>query len=229
MGEKLIAQSALRLLRANAGKGSREAAAALEWAADQRDWLWPHGSGTSASPVSDLDWDSLTVAVDSIETGEDETPLDEAVTMVADLLTLGQFDRDLVHAVATLQRTPALGQLRAKLVSAGTDLVRLMGGLAGAPFGEAAARVRRSQAVSLGLLSFEQEYGASVELQLEWSFGRILDEGAADSERVIEALAGARQTASLEPADFAERHAELDLLTRLLRGALRTAAAARPQ
>jgi hypothetical protein len=58
MGEKLLAQRALSLLRDTFGQSSREAGVTLEWAREQRDWLWSGRDwcGVEGEP---LDWESL--------------------------------------------------------------------------------------------------------------------------------------------------------------------------
>lgn len=83
--------------------------------------------------------------------------------------------------------------------------------------------MRRSQVLALGLISIEREY-TGAELQLQWSFARLLDQCLVDELMIIESLAGIRQQASLVRADFAEREHEFDLLVRLLRDAMKTGA-----
>ena len=41
MGEKLLAQRVLALLRENTARSSMTARALLDWARDRKDWLWP--------------------------------------------------------------------------------------------------------------------------------------------------------------------------------------------
>ena len=41
MGEKLLAQRLIRLLRDTTGRSSRTALNLLDWLRDERDWLWP--------------------------------------------------------------------------------------------------------------------------------------------------------------------------------------------
>ena len=84
--------------------------------------------------------------------------------------------------------------------------------------------MRRSQALALGLLCFVREYAGCVDLQLEWSFAKVLDDALADEDRIVAALAGAVQSASLERADFSDHEADFDLLVRLLSGALKSRA-----
>jgi hypothetical protein len=109
-----------------------------------------------------------------------------------------------------------------RLACAGADLAPLLAQLAGAPPAEAWARVRRSEALSLGLLWLGQDGGSygTTELQLQWRFGRVLDEGAVDEARLVDSLAGVRQAASLGRSDFVEHGERFDLLVRLLKGAL---------
>lgn len=225
MGEKLLAQRALSVLRDTVGKSSREAAAALEWARDEREWLWPGrewaAEGTDGETI---DWDSLRDLASHIEAADELPEMFACIRSVADLLDLDEFDRQLIEVTAGFQRLPRLGQLNARLARSGTDMIALFGGVAGAASGAAGARVRRSDALGLGLLCVEREYLGAAELRLHWRFARLLDEGWFDEEKLIGALVGVRQHSTLGPDDFREHAADFDLLARLLSGALKTRA-----
>ncbi|MEA3051591.1 MAG: hypothetical protein QOG72_494 [Sphingomonadales bacterium] len=229
MGEKLLAQRVLALLPDTIGRQSKEALALLDWAADQRDWLWPDriwADPMAGTGGETLDWGALPRLAASIDTAEAEPALLAGIDAVADLLGLGDFDRALLSATAALERLPRLSGLRMRLIGAGADLPALAGRLAGAPPAEASARVRRSEALALGLLYLGVDSGfGAMDLQLQWRFARILEQGLAGEDRLIEALAGVRQEASLGPADFAEHEEVFGLLARLLAGALRSRAA----
>jgi AAA+ superfamily predicted ATPase len=229
MGEKLLAQRALGLLRDTAGPSSQTGAAALGWASDQRDWLWPGRSWTDSPPgliaralgVETLDWETLPRLLDRIETDEPEPPLFVGLRAAAALLELDPFDLALIETVAAFERLPRLSALRFRLGSAGADVPALIGRLAGAPAAEATARIRRSEALALGLLWYGADNGFSgSELQLQWRFARLLDEGPADEARLVSALAGIPQRAGLGRDDFVEQSEAFDLIVRLLRGAL---------
>ncbi|MEO5774536.1 MAG: AAA family ATPase [Sphingomicrobium sp.] len=219
MGKKLMAQRVLTLLRDTVSGKSREAAAALEWVADKRDWLWP--GRFSVLPDADdaaIGWDGLAGLLTCVDDGDDD-PLFETIDTVAELLNLGVFDRDLLLVTAAFQRLPPLSGLRMKLAHSGVDMVALLGQLAGADAGASAARVRRSEAMSLGLILIDRDMGTA-DLALDWKFARLLDEAEIDEERLIDALSGVRQEAVLGRADFAELDADFDLLSRLLKGAV---------
>ena len=229
MGEKLLAQRALALLRDTSGPQSQEGQAALGWAYDQRDWLWPGRSwadqpqqGVFARARSTgLDWDTLPRLLRAIDTDEPEPALWPAIRAAADLLELDPFDLALIQATAGFERLGRLVALRFRLAGAGTDVPALIARIAGAPAAEAASRIRRSEALALGLLWYGVDGGCGgTELQLQWRFARILDEGTLDEARLIDALAGVRQAATLGRADFAELGEPFDLLVRLLRGGL---------
>lgn len=229
MGEKLLAQRALRLLRDTVGPSSQEALAALGWSSDQRDWLWPGQVWADSPPgrigralgVATLDWETLPRLLERIDTDEPEPPLFTGLRAATGLLELDPFDVTLIETVAAFERLPRLSTLRFRLGSAGADVPALFGRLAGAPPAEATARVRRSEALALGLLWYGADTGMSgSELQLQWRFARLLDEGLADEARLVAALAGIPQTASLGRADFDEQVDAFDLIVRLLQGAL---------
>jgi AAA+ superfamily predicted ATPase len=233
MGEKLLAQRALWLLRDTVGLASQEGIATLGWALDQRDWLWPGRAWADSPPgliaralgVETLDWDTLPRLLDRIDTDEPEPPLFAGLRAAAALLELDPFDLALIETVAAFERLPRLSALRFRLGSAGGDVPALIGRLAGAPPAEAAARVRRSEALALGLLWYGADAGlCGNELQLQWRFARLLDGGPADEARLVSALAGVPQAANLGRSDFAEHEQGFDLIVRLLAGALQTRA-----
>ena len=230
MGEKLLAQRVLALLRETVGRQSKEGLAALEWASDQRDWLWPGRTWSAETAPTrfgrcragdTLDWDTLPRLIQAIDTDEPEPDLFGAVRAAADLLALEPFDRDLIATVAAFERLPNLAALRGRFSSGDIAAAPLFARLAGAPAAEAAVRVRRAEAISLGLLFLDRSpaYG-EIDLQLTWRFARMLDAGLLDEARLVEALAGVRQSASLVRGDFAEHEAAFDLLVRLIKGAL---------
>ncbi len=229
MGEKLLAQRVLALLRDTVGRQSKEGLTTLDWATDQRDWLWPGRAwaGEAAPGLfgraggDTLDWDSLRGLIAAIGTDEPEPVLVAGVTAAADLLGLGDFDQALLATVAAFERLPRLAALRQRLANIEADVTTLVGRLAGAAPGEEAARVRRSEALALGLLWLGSSGGYGItELQLQWRFARVLDDGLVDEARLVDALAGIRQSAALDRRDFAAHEPAFDLLVRLLKGAL---------
>jgi AAA+ superfamily predicted ATPase len=233
MGEKLLAQRALALLRDTVGPLSQEGIATLGWASDQRDWLWPGQAWADSPPgliaralgVETLDWETLPRLLDRIETKEAEPRLFAGLRSAAALLELDPFDLALIETVAAFERLPRLAALRFRLGSAGADVPALIGRLAGAPPAEATAHIRRSESLALGLLW----YGADTalcgnELQLQWRFARLFDEGPAEEGRLVAALAGIPQAASLARADFIEHEEAFDLVSRLLAGAVESRA-----
>jgi MoxR-like ATPase len=226
MGEKLLAQRVLALLRENSGRTSATARALLDWAGDRKDWLWPEvewaksrKSGKKGKGKA-LDWDSLPALAAAIEANEPAPPLLGAAEAVARLLEFDRFDSALLRAAVALARLPRLTALRQQLMEAGQDLLALTGCLAGAAEGDAAGRVRRSAPVTLGLLEIGMGKSGGYLLDLDWTFSRLLDQGEVDEERLIEALAGARQKAALGRDAFEEQEASFDFLLRLLYGAL---------
>ncbi|HEX8624431.1 MAG TPA: AAA family ATPase [Allosphingosinicella sp.] len=225
MGEKLLAKQLLVLLRDTTGRKSIAAQTLLDWAQERKDWLWPNRKWPGPKPRRKkarlaLDWDGLPALAAAIDTAEPEPPLFELTGAASRLLDFDRFEAVLLNAVAGLARLPRLSALRRRLADAGVDMLPLLGRLAGAADGEAAGRVRRSGPVSLGLLRIDLARGGGYSVDLDWTFSRVLDGGWADEAALIDALAGIRQSASLGPEDFAEHRGSLDLLERLLRGAL---------
>ena len=227
MGEKLLTQRLIVALRETDGAASRTAHALLEWAMDNRAWLWPAAeagaSGENAKKRKrggKIEWDRLPALAQRINTGEPVSPLETSLGGVSTLLGFDPFEAELLSAVASLQRLPRLSGLRARLTSAGADMLPLIGLIAGAGMADAAARVRRAAPVALGLIRIEMARSGGFTLDLDWRFENLLDCGAAGEDRIVEALVGLPQRAALEPDDFAEHKQSLNLLARLLSGAL---------
>jgi len=229
MGEKLLAQRLVRLLRDTYGRSSRTALALLDWVADQADWLWPDiaFAAPGARRGKRLDWDRLPALADAIRTDEPEPALFASTDAASDLLAFDPFERELLRVVAAFDRLPRLALFRGRLFGSGEDLLALAGRLAGADQGEAVRRARRSGPMALGLLfgGGADCHGGGRDVGVDWRFAKVLDAGLTEPSELIDALAGRRQQARLAAEDFAEQAEPLRLLVRLLAGALRRGAA----
>jgi AAA+ superfamily predicted ATPase len=236
MGEKLLAQRLIRLLRDTNGRSSRTALALLDWARDQRDWLWPDIDWPAAADCDDpaqaavpdpLSWDRLIELADAIDTQGPEPALFASADAVSDLVGFEPFEREVLRVASALDRLPRLALLRGRLFGSGESLLGLVGRLAGAGQGDAARLVRRSGPVQIGLLWVGDGdcHGGGMDLGLDWRFGRVIDAGLSSPAELIDALAGLRQRTTLAPEDFAEHRDAFQLLVRLLTGALRGRAA----
>lgn len=216
MGEKLLAQRLLLLLRETHVGTSDTARALLEWVTDQSEWLWPRRK--NRKPPC---WKTLAARSRAIATDEAPPPLLGCVDAVSRLLELDPFDAGLLSAAVLLARSARLAPLRHLLLAAGENVALLAARVAGAGPDEAAARLRGSAPLALGLLFLSvSPQHRGTDLAIHWRFGDILHKDVTDDARLVEALAGIRQTASLAPADFAEQAEAFDLLVRLFTGAL---------
>jgi len=228
MGEKLLAQRLIRLLRDTYGRSSRTALALLDWAADQADWLWPDiaFAEPGARRGQQLSWDRLPGLADAIETREPDPALFASTDAASDLLAFDPFERELLRVVAAFDRLPRLALFRSRLLGSGEDLLALAGRLAGADRSDAARRARRSSPLALGLLfgGGADCHGGGRDVGVDWRFAKVLDAGFTEPGELIDALAGLRQQAALTAEDFAEQAEPFRLLARLLAGALRRGA-----
>lgn len=218
MGEKLLAQRLLLLLRDMKSDTSRAAQAVLEWTAEQREWLWPQiASGKAAC------WRRLPALARAIEI--DAAPLAGCMASVSRLLELDPFETELLAGAVMLCRSPRLLTLRQRLLAAGEDIGTLLACLAGARPEEAPARLRTAAPVTLGLLTRASEGPlGGLDLAVAWWFGQLLNQELADEAALVDALAGVRQTALLTRSDFADHARAFDLIARLLAGALQSKA-----
>jgi AAA+ superfamily predicted ATPase len=225
MGEKLLAQRLIRLLRDTETRTGRTARTLIDWALDERDWLWPGMEFAEDESRQSL-WERLPALADAIDTEAAPSAMLAAADAVSDLLAFAPFDREVLRAATALSRLQHLSTLRSRFFGCGEDLLRLVGQLAGADAGVAARRVRRSEPVALGLLFAGGNDGmGGREIGVDWQFNRVLDAGLTEPGELIEMLAGVPQRPSLTAADFAEQAEPFALLTRLLGGALRRGAA----
>lgn len=229
MGELKLAQRILRLCHELYGRTSGPAQAVLDWVSVNRELLWPRRVWPEDEPAGDpmvvlkpaVTWDMIPALAAELGPGASGCPLHACVAAVADQLALEPFDRALLDAAVTMQRSPLLASLRMRLGGAGGNELLLLGTLAGADPAHAPQAVRRSKSVTLGLLVVENERAA---LDLAWTFDRLLDRGALDETQLLAALVGVRQVPKLGPEDFTECKPALDLLCRMLSGALRSGA-----
>lgn len=227
MGEKLLAQRLIRLLRDTEGRSSRTATVLVEWASDHRDWLWPDTEIAEVPGDKGARgfWEALPGLAEAIDVDEPPPRVLAAADRVAHLLALDPFDHAVLSIATALTRLPRLATFRSRCFGLREQLVRIVGQLAGAEAVEAAHRVRRSGPVALGLLETPGDSDGDREVALGWDYSRVLDAGLTEPEELIEALAGTPQQATLAMADFAEQAEASGLLTRLLAGALGRGAA----
>jgi hypothetical protein len=90
MGEKLLAQRLIRLLRETEGRSSRIAKTLAEWAGDHRDWLWPEVEFTEVpgdEGARDF-WEALPGLAEAIDVDEPPPRALAAADRVAQLLAL---------------------------------------------------------------------------------------------------------------------------------------------
>lgn len=213
MGEKDLARGMILLLREHIGAKSGAGKALVEWIEGQRDWLWPEGEGPET-----VDWASVGGFADRISSGETGTPI-RLAEAIADALSLEGFDRALLVAVVAFHRADRLIGLRAALERECADMPAMFGMLAGAEAGRAAFAVRASLPVGLGLVEVAMKSIGGVDLDLSWTFARLLNRGVPEPDWLADAFAGPRQDTVLTLDDFAGV-AEAGLLVRLLEGAV---------
>ncbi len=135
------------------------------------------------------------------------------------LLNLQPFDARLLTLMIACDRLPRLSSLLNSVNSEVRDLPAVLGELAGAPPLEADPRVRSSEVLKLGLVAFGLRIRHDNPVEIRWPLARVLDRNPTPQE-LGDALAGPRQAAGLDMADFAHV-ADADFLVRLLQGAAR--------
>ncbi len=135
------------------------------------------------------------------------------------LLSFDAFNARLLTLMIACARLPRLSVLLDNLEDHIRDLPAVLGELAGADALDAGRRVRASEVMKLGLISFGIKGRNDDAVEIRWTLGRILDREPAP-EALAEALSGKRQAADLELADFAHV-GDTGFLVRLLQGAVK--------
>ena len=182
MGEKLLAQRLIRLLRDTNGRSSRTALALLDWAADQRDWLWPDiafagcGGGRRRSPGETLSWERLPALADAIDTDEPEPAL--FASRRRGRRRCSASIRSSARCCASSRRWTgcrAWPRCRGRLFGGGEDLLALVGRLAGADArrrGAARAALRAGRARPAVRRRRRRPWRRHATLGVDWRFAR---------------------------------------------------------
>jgi SpoVK/Ycf46/Vps4 family AAA+-type ATPase len=220
MDEHYIVRSILLRIGRGMPATTSIAKAVTEWAQPHADWLL-----AGVCLEGELGWDALLEGVARAETGERTPP--QALRLAAELarlLGLGAIDSALLQLMVACDRLQRVSSLTEIAARHGRDLPTLLGVLAGSDLQDAERAVRQSPVLRLGLVGFVSDWQGVVEVDIRWPLERLLDRAPASGAEMIDALVGARQTATLTLEDFAHV-ADVDFLVRLLRGAVAERAA----
>lgn len=136
------------------------------------------------------------------------------------LLGLDETDKRITMAILGIDRDPLLASLAAMLDRHRIDNFCVIQAAAGLESGQGERQVRKHPLCAYALVDFERGTNGHRALYVRWSLERLLDRMPDDEAGIIEALVGARMSASLDPESFAHIP-EFDLLVRLLKGAAR--------
>ena len=216
MNEHSIVRSlVLRIVRDIAPK-SQPAQRVLNWASVQGEWLLGAAWLTEKKP----DWAHFLACLKEAPlVDEPRPPILDLADELGRLLHLEPFDARLLTLMIACDRLPRLADLLEGVADHIRDFPAVLGELAGAEVLDAAAQVRRSEVLKLGLIAFGIRQRHDDPVEIRWPLRRVLDRGPAP-EDLAEALAGRRQVPSLDLADFAHV-GDADFLVRLLAGAVR--------
>lgn len=183
-------------------------------------WAKNNGSWLIGRSAAKLGWGALLAAlVEARAPAEVRPRVLSLAEELGELLALEPLDAALLQAVIAVDRLPRPAAVARIAAQHGQDLPALVGYLVGVGMHEAESRVRRSPVLQLGLARFVASRQGHVELDLDWMLTRLLDRAPAHAVDIIDALAGPRQMAALDLADF-DHVADADFLVRLLRGAV---------
>ncbi|WKL57354.1 AAA family ATPase [Asticcacaulis sp. ZE23SCel15] len=219
MNEHFIVRSlALRIAR-DIVPNSMPAQRLMTWAESHAAWLL----GESFVPPAKPDWKHFLAALESAPSPEETRP---RVLDLADelgrLLQFASFDARLLTLMIACEYLPRLADMLDGVAAHVRDFPAVLGEIAGADALDSASRVRRSDVLKLGLVAFGNRPRNDDPVDIRWPLSRILDREQSP-DLLAEALAGRRQAATLDLADFAHVR-DSDFLVRLLEGAARTRA-----
>ncbi|MDC7684916.1 ATP-binding protein [Asticcacaulis sp. BYS171W] len=229
MNEHSIARSLTLRIARDLVPGSPAALKLMSWAETHADWLLGATkppkvkTGKSAKLKPDTaQKDECTRMLKRLESAESpDAPRPRVLDLTDELgrlLNLEAFDAHLLTLMIACDRLPRVADMLDGVVEHIRDFPALLGELAGAEPLDAARRVRGSEVMKLGVVGFgRRRFDDPIDIQ--WPLCRVLDREP-EAEALAEALAGRRQTSTLNMADFAHV-ADADFLVRLLQGAVR--------
>lgn len=199
---------------------STQAGVLRTWIAANSSWLL--GATWNAND-KDKGWTSLLAALKDASAPDEARPyLLDLADELGRMLNLAPFDVRLLTLMIAFARLPRLTAVLNIVAEPVRDLPAVLGELAGADRQEAGRKVRASEVMKLGLVTFGLRSRHDDPVEVEWPLTRILDREPS-FERLAEALAGKRQTACLDLTDFAHVD-DADFLVRLLAGAVKVRA-----
>ncbi|RYE03486.1 MAG: AAA family ATPase [Sphingomonadales bacterium] len=188
------------------------AKAVLGWARPHADWLLGKRDAKAR-----LGWQTLRSGLASAMVREDETPCAIGIAaQVAKALGFDEADTRILMAAVAFERCGRARAVARLMLDQEADLSAVLADVAGVE----PHALRRSQPIRLGLVRTIARRGGGVEVEIGWALDKLLDRGECQSDELLEALVGPRQTPSLALEDFVAHEAEAALLVRLLRGAL---------
>lgn len=216
MNEHSIVRSLVLRIGRDIVPDSLAARALMTWAGSNAAWLL----GDAWTAPKKPDWAHFMAALGGAPEPDEPRPqvLDLADEL-AQLLHLAPFDARLLTLMIACDRLPRLADALGCLIEPVRDFPAMLGELAGADRLDAAARVRRSDVLNLGLIEFGMRLRQDSFIDIRWPLCRVLDRAPAP-EALAEALAGRRQTSPLDLADFAHV-GDAQFLVRLLEGVAR--------
>jgi len=204
--------------------GAMPAQRLMTWVGAHAAWLMGEDwTAPKATKDQKADWAAFLAVLEQAPTPEETRP---RVLDLADelgrLLHLAPFDARLLSLMIVCDRLPRLADMLAGVADHIRDFPAVLGELAGAEALDAGRRVRSSEVLKLGLVTFGVRARNDDLVEIRWPLSRILDREPAVDD-LAEALAGRRQAPSLDLADFAHV-GEVGFLVRLLEGAVRARA-----
>jgi SpoVK/Ycf46/Vps4 family AAA+-type ATPase len=216
MNEHFIVRGLVRRIARDAAPKSPAAQRLMTWAALNGAWLLGEAWSTKNKP----DWAHFLACLDSAPASDEARP---RVLDLADelgrLLRLAPVDARLLTLMIACDRLPRLADLLDDLAEHLRDFPAVLGELAGANAQDAGRLVRGSEVLKLGMIAFGTRLRHDDPVEIRWPLSRVLDREPAP-EDLAEALAGRRQTPSLELEDFTHVR-DTGFLVRLIEGAAR--------
>ncbi|WP_174273351.1 AAA family ATPase [Sphingomonas bacterium] len=190
-----------------------------------RNWARQHGQWLFDRSADEMSWEEIIGALGKTPPTFGAQPqIFQMADALSRLLSLSPFDTALLNIAIAIDRLTRPSAVADIIAQQSEDLPKVLGLVAGAAAMEAESAVRKSPLLRLRLVRLMESRRGHAEIELDGTLTRLLNRAPIEADDIIDVLAGPRQHAVLGLDDFA--HVEdVDLLVRLLRGAVKERAA----
>jgi transitional endoplasmic reticulum ATPase len=191
------------------------AMAVMKWVKDNKKTL-----GIRQTKGSKLSWTELGLREKQRKGTNFEGALCMQLNKIAEALQLDDLDHQLLWFILASSRFDLSRGLAEVMMEHRIEPALLWAGQLGAHPGEARQRLTRGDLERLGLIRVKLKNDGLIGVEPSWTLDRLLDQAMSDACDLIEMLVGTRQKAALPLSSFGRVTSDVDLIVRLIKGAL---------